>query len=391
MNIFDFFKKITKKNKVKEIVIKKLDFSEIQSWIENKTEKKKFKEKEIIFKVEAKIKHLVEELKEKIIILEDFDINAKKEQDRIKNIVADSREKYIESVEELIAKLNNLQESKLEKFIDKINKIFFEFDKKTFKNYERATILIGKEMASIKESLKVFSKELLKIFDENKSIITSFKHFLIINEKLNMLNQISKTLKEINEKKSNLNEKLNEKEKENKILKQNLEKIKTSHAYLENLAKQEKIKSLREESKKNILELKQILDFKALTNFFHINPGQMRIVKEHKENFQINFEKDNGKAIIELLDEAQLNNNIILEKINQIKTKMQETANHEQNLQKDETQETYLKIKEINLEIDNLKIEEFKENKREEKLKANQQELMSVLKKELGKINVEVV
>ena len=391
MNIFDFFKKITKKNKVKEIVIKKLDFSEIQSWIENKTEKKKFKEKEIIFKVEAKIKHLVEELKEKIIILEDFDINAKKEQDRIKNIVADSREKYIESVEELIAKLNNLQESKLEKFIDKINKIFFEFDKKTFKNYERATILIGKEMTSIKESLKVFSKELLKIFDENKSIITSFKHFLIINEKLNMLNQISKTLKEINEKKSNLNEKLNEKEKENKILKQNLEKIKTSHAYLENLAKQEKIKSLREESKKNILELKQILDFKALTNFFHINPGQMRIVKEHKENFQINFEKDNGKAIIELLDEAQLNNNIILEKINQIKTKMQETANHEQNLQKDETQETYLKIKEINLEIDNLKIEEFKENKREEKLKANQQELMSALKKELGKINVEVV
>ncbi|MBU4069484.1 MAG: hypothetical protein KJ646_00710 [Nanoarchaeota archaeon] len=391
MNIFDFFKKITKKNKVKEIVIKKLDFSEIQSWIENKTEKKKFKEKEIIFKVEAKIKHLVEELKEKIIILEDFDINAKKEQDRIKNIVADSREKYIESVEELIAKLNNLQESKLEKFIDKINKIFFEFDKKTFKNYERATILIGKEMASIKESLKVFSKELLKIFDENKSVITSFKHFLIINEKLNMLNQISKTLKEINEKKSNLNEKLNEKEKENKILKQNLEKIKTSHAYLENLAKQEKIKSLREELKKNILELKQILDFKALTNFFHINPGQMRIVKEHKENFQINFEKDNGKAIIELLDEAQLNNNIILEKINQIKTKMQETANHEQNLQKDETHETYLKIKEINLEIDNLKIEEFKENKREEKLKANQQELMSVLKKELGKINVEVV
>lgn len=391
MNIFDFFKKITKKNKVKEIVIKKLDFSEIQSWIENKTEKKKFKEKEIIFKVEAKIKHLVEELKEKIIILEDFDINAKKEQDRIKNIVADSREKYIESVEELIAKLNNLQESKLEKFIDKINKIFFEFDKKTFKNYERATILIGKEMASIKESLKVFSKELLKIFDENKSVITSFKHFLIINEKLNMLNQISKTLKEINEKKSNLNEKLNEKEKENKILKQNLEKIKTSHAYLENLTKQEKIKSLREELKKNILELKQIIDFKALTNFFHINPGQMIIVKEHKENFQINFEKDNGKAIIELLDEAQLNNNIILEKINQIKTKMQETANHEQNLQKDETQETYLKIKEINLEIDNLKIEEFKENKREEKLKANQQELMSALKKELGKINVEVV
>ena len=390
MGIFNFFKKITKTDKVKEIVIEKLDFSEIKSWTERKIKENEIREKEILIAIKEKIKDLINELKEKIIILEDFDINAKKEEDRIKNIVADSRKKYIESAEELIRKLDNMEESKLETFIEKINKIFFDFNKKTFKNYERATILIGKEMAGIKENLKVFSKELLKIFEEGKPVINSFKNLLIISEKLETIIPINKTLEEINEKKSELSKKINEKEKENKILKQNLEKIKTSHVYLENLAKQEKIKLFKEESKKNILELKQLLDFKALTNFFHINPEQMKTVKSHKENFQINFEKNNGKAIMELLDEAKLNNNVILEKINQIKTKMQETAHHKQNLKQDETQEIYLKIKEVRLEIDNLKIENIKEEKRQEKLKTIKEELMSMLKKELGKMNVEV-
>ena len=117
----------------------------------------------------------------------------------------------------------------------------------------------------------------------------------------------------------------------------------------------------------------------------------MNILKDHKENFHANFEKDNGKIIIELLDEAKLNNNIILEKINLIRIKIKETANHEKNLKKDETQELYYKIKEIGLEIDNLKIEEVREEKREEKIKTSKQELNRILEQELSKLNVEVV
>jgi len=117
----------------------------------------------------------------------------------------------------------------------------------------------------------------------------------------------------------------------------------------------------------------------------------MRIVKDHRENFQINFKKDNGKAIIELLEEARLSNETILEKVKQIRAKIEETTYHEKNLKKDETQEVYLKIKEVSLEIDNLKIEEAKEEKRDEKLKTSKEELISILKQELAKLNVEVV
>jgi hypothetical protein len=117
----------------------------------------------------------------------------------------------------------------------------------------------------------------------------------------------------------------------------------------------------------------------------------MRVLKDHKENFHENFEKDNGKMIIDFLDEAKLNNDIILEKVNLIRTKVEETANHEREIKEDETQEVYAKIKEVHFEIDTLKIENIKEEKIYEKLKVSKEELISVLKQELGKMNVEMI
>ena len=391
MGLFDFFKKIIKTDKIEEVIQEKLAFSEIENWIGEKINENELKEKEIVFLVKEKIENLINELKEKIIILGGFNVEAKREKEQIKNIVVSSREKYIESVEELIEKLNSLKESKLEKFIEKINKIFLDFGKSSFKNYERATILIGKEMVNIKESLKVFSKEVLKTFGENKSIIDSFNNLLIIKEKLSEIISIDKTLEEISGKKSNLNKRIIEREEENKILKQSLEKIKISSYYLENLAKQKEIESLREESKKNILELKQLIDFKALANFFHINLEQIKMVKKHREDFQINFEKDNGKTIVELLDEAKLNNDTILKKVKQIRDKIEEITNMEESLKEDETKKIYDNIKEVCFETDSLKIENIKEEKRDEKLRANKKELTNLLNQELSKMNVEVI
>ncbi len=246
-------------------------------------------------------------------------------------------------------------------------------------------------MASIKESLKVFSKDLLKTFDESKSVIDSFESLLIIKEKLDTITPIDKTLEGISEKKSNLNKKISEKEEENRILKEKVEEIKKSQNHLDFLDSKKRIESFRDESKKNILELRQLLDFKALANFFHIFEEQMSIVKAHREDFQINFEKDNGKIIIELLDEARLSNDVILEKVRQIRTKIEETENHEKNLKEDGTQEVYLRIKEISFEIDNLKIENVKEEKRDEKFRANKKELAGSLRQELDRMGVEVV
>ena len=61
----------------------------------------------------------------------------------------------------------------------------------------------------------------------------------------------------------------------------------TAKQKIENLTRQNKVKLLEEELKKELFFLRQIIDFKALANFYHIFEERMNIVKEHKEDFQI--------------------------------------------------------------------------------------------------------
>jgi len=278
-----------------------------------------------------------------------------------------------------------------EESMKKINKIFLDFNKSSYKNYERATILIGKEMKSVKESLKVFSKELIKTFDENKGVVDSFKGTSLVKSKLDAIQVIDRTLRKISEVIPTLNEKIKGKEEENKKLLGEIEKIKQGSSYLERLRTQKKIESLKEELKNDIFKLEQLLDFKALANFYHSFEKEMNIIKEYKENFRQSFQKDNGKMIVDLLDEAKLNNNTILEKVNLIRTKIEETSTYEREIKEDETLELYSKIKTVVIEIDNLKIEKVKEEKRDEKIKISKEELIDSLKQEFGKINVEVI
>ena len=390
MGIFDFFRKLVKENKVEEIVIEKLAFSEVENWIENKRKENELKENEVLFIIREKIGRFTRELREKIIILESVDVKSKKERDQIKEVVDSSKKNYIKSVEEFLENLNDLEINDFE-VMKKINKIFLDFNKGSYKNYERATILIGKEMGSIRESLRVFSRELIKTFDNGNETRENFKRISSIKLNLDKIIQNDKTLKKISETLLLLREKIRSKEEENEKLLKEIEEIKRGPGYLENIRNQKKIESLKEELKNDIFRLRQVIDFKALANFFHINEEQMKILKKHREDFQTNFQKDNGKIIIDFLDESKLNNEIILEKVNLIKTKVEEISNYEDGMGKDETRELDSQVKTIVVEIDNLKIDKVKEEKRDEKIKINKEELIDSLKQELDKMNVEVI
>ena len=390
MGIFDLFKKLAGKKEIEEIVIEKIGFSELEDWVEKKKKENELKEEEILAIISEKIEISTKELREKIGILESVDVKSKREKDHIKEVVDSSRRSYIKSVEDFLEDLNYLEIDSFD-VMKKINKIFFDFNKGSYKNYERATILIGKEMGSIRESLRVFSRELIKTFDDGKGIIDSFKKIALISSQLDMIFTLEETLKKISETTLFLGEKIKIKEEENKKLLEEIEEIKRGQGYLENIRNQKKIESLKEELKNDIFRLRQVIDFKALANFFHINEEQMKILKKHREDFQTNFQKDNGKIIIDFLDESKLNNEIILEKVNLIRTKVEEISNHENEVKEDETLELGPRVKTVVMEIDNLKIDKVKEEKRDEKIKINRKELIDSLKQELGKMNVEVI
>lgn len=391
MGIFNFLERFGKEKEVEPNVLEKLTFSEIGSWLEKKKNENELNEKEVLDFVKEKIRDFNADLRKKIILLSEFDVESKKAEERIKGIVTDSRIQYIESVRNLMSNLENIKETKFSGFTKRVDKAFFDFDKASSKNYERATILIGKEMASIKSEIKNLSRNLLEIFNSNKEIPELFQKIELIKSELNSLDSIQKRITGISEITESIDEKINQLKKENRRLLEEIKWIKQSENYKNMLDKKEKIVLLEKELKEEIFVLKQLIDFKVLTNFFHINPEQMKIVKNHKEDFYVYFMKDSGKSIMSLLDEAKLNKDIILEKVNLILDKIRKLTGCEKEIQKDEVQDISFKIKKVSLEIDELKTEKIKEEKRSERLKANKEEVMELLMGEVRELGVKII
>jgi hypothetical protein len=391
MGIFDLFKKLAKKKGSEEIVTEKINFSDVEDWTKNKTKENELKEKEIINSVKKKISLFNKQLKEKKSALENFDVESKKVEDRLKSVVNESRKKYIESLEIFMGNLDNIKKERLEEFISYVNKVFLDFNKKSHMNYEKTTILIGKEMGSIMESLKTFSRELVKIFDENKNIVDLSKSLAFIKLKLNQINQIDKVLEEINTEIVLLGKKMGGKKEEEEKLLKGIEETKKSPSYLNYLSKQEKIKFLEEEIKKDIQSLRQLIDLKALANFYHIFENEMNIIKEYKENFEESFRKDNGLKILNLLENSKLNNNKISEKAEHIRARKEELKKNKQKIIGDEAQNIGQEKTRINKEIEELDTEKEREEKRHEKLKISKEKSISVLKQEISKLNVEFI
>ena len=101
MGIFDFLKK----EKEKEIISEKLTFSEIEDWIERKRKENEIEERELVISIKDRIKNLDNELKIKLSLLDEIDIESRKEDGRIKRVVSNSRIQYIGAINNLMANL----------------------------------------------------------------------------------------------------------------------------------------------------------------------------------------------------------------------------------------------------------------------------------------------
>ena len=177
------------------------------------------------------------------------------------------------------------------------------------------------------------------------------------------------------------------KERSKKFL-QEIKEIKETISYIENLDKKEKITEKEKELEKELSKLKELIDFKALGNLFHSDVQKIGIIKAHKENFQAAYD---GSSILNLLEEAELNNDRILTKVEEINEKEKGIIKDKELIKEDETQELLAEIKKIELEVQKLNNTKDKELKTFNKLKTNKKEITDLLKQELKKINVEVL
>lgn len=392
MGFFDFLKNIIRNSAVTESENKeeKLSFKDIGSWVERKEKEIKDKEKDVVILIKDRTSLLVKDLNIKVKVLENIDVESKKVEDRIKLIVRGNLNNYISYVRNLIKNIDGLHEEKPEKLIYRVKDIFFDFEKKSYVSYQKATFLIGKEMGDIKESIVGFSKYLTRISDKNKDIIDSPKvsSFIKLKLKLNQIDDADKVISGINEGIKLLDEKIkNVKNIERKNLLE-IERIKKTKNHTENLKKQEEIKLDEKELEKEIYKLKEMVDFKVLGNLFHACEKERSVIKAHKENFQSAFQEDGGASILSLIKGTKLDNEAITSKIKQINTKKQEIEKNKLSVKKDETEDLLSEIKGMNLKIKSFNNEKEFELKKLEKVKINKENLITSIKEDLGDFGV---
>ncbi len=383
MSIFSEIKKLFQKEQTTQI-----EFSNLNSWLKSNKEKNKKTQEEIIKEIfNIKNQHL-EELNEQIKILREINIDEIKAEDKIRFIVKENLQYYLNHLNQLIENLREIEEDRVNQLIDEIISSINEFDKKSKLNYEKSTFLIGKELGKSREIISRLINDLKKNQSSYENPINKIR---IINQIELILKQRQKIKKEkfryeseIEENKKqilNLNKKI-----ESKNL--NITKIKESQEFKE----QEKLKKekeiLKNNLKKELFRLKSLTDFKQLTNFYHSFKKEMEQINRFKENF-ISEYNNNSETLLKLIKESKIDNE-------QIQKKIDEISQIKQNLESIKTTSNNIPEmqKEINELNERIKELENKNNKFTNKLEKTESELnenKSDIKNKLKEIDIELV
>ncbi len=387
MGFLDFLKKLAKKEE-REIKTEKIEFNNIDKWILTKEKEIEKDNQKVLDLIKDEIDKIVNNLDEKISVLENVDVDKVKFEDKVKFIVKENLEKYIKYVEKFEDDLEKLEKNNVIKLVNNINDLFSNFQKKSSLNFQKATILIGKELGAIRQSIGAFLTNIKKIINKNKDFFDKIRIFDSIKEKVAEKKKIEKLRVNINKNIEECNNKIESLEKEIKGIEKNIENIKKTKSYIEKNKKKDEIENIKEKFAKEIYKLREIINFKSLTNFYHSFEKEMNIIKDYKKNFRGAFENNNGKEIIQLLNESKLINDSLKNKINEILEIKQEIDNFV--LEKDEIEELLEKIKKKKIEIENLNIVKTKEKKKDEKFNKNIIKITDFIKEDLNGFNVEI-
>ena len=116
----------------------------------------------------------------------------------------------------------------------------------------------------------------------------------------------------------------------------------------------------------------------------------MEILKSYRDDFKKSFQKDGGRSILDLLEDAKLNNEKISDKFYQIAKKKEEISKLEDEKDKDKTEELYSRSSKIILEIGSLKDKKTRGEKRLEKLGKDKKEITIGIRENIEKLGAEL-
>ncbi|MDP3881387.1 MAG: hypothetical protein Q8Q31_00730 [Nanoarchaeota archaeon] len=378
MGLLNLFRK---KKEIQEL--ETVQFEAIGEFISHNKKSLKEREVTLVQEIRNRLTLLVGELEEKINVLESVDLSQRKVEDRIKQISKTNLDRYLILLNELKNELNSLSFSTLQessKIISKIQK----FERDSYLNFEKATILVGKEMESVVQSIKSFLTDYKTIINSNKDLMENFSAIAKIEERAYEISEIEKNLKWYGDEKKRASENLSSINEKVKGLVRMEEEILESPDHKVYLEEKSSLEKRKEGVKQGINHIKSLINLKRIASVHHSNEKKMAIIAEYKADFFNAFERDKGESILDLLDDNQA----VQEEISKIRYMLEEVSSF--SLGED-------KVKHIQEEIS--KTRNFLSNQEEEikkidkRISQNISKIYSLkenLSSELKKINVEL-
>jgi len=299
MGILDLFRKIKKdiereqernKQEGEEQVIK---IKDIKPVLEEKKQEYYSKQGDLIKAIKENLDNTLIKLKEKYKSLESINISNKRETERLKDLVNENLAEYSNYLSNLITLLDSFdyKNKDLEQVILELNKILGEFQKRSGPSYERATILIGKELGDIRDTLNMFFRKISAIEKQSASLIST-KHIVNdIEKKLQEISKFDKEIEEFSEEIKKIEKKAEELEKNKKETEEEILGKKESEDYKKEQILKSEAKEKRDNLEKDLMKIRSQIDFKALEKIYHSSEKKMSLLKSYQKDFRQIIEK----------------------------------------------------------------------------------------------------
>jgi hypothetical protein len=301
MGMFDFLKK---KRPIEEGV-RPESFEDAKKIFKEKSEVLKGESEEILIEIKGNFGDFYVSIGEKLKVLGEIDIESKREHGKALILVRQGLDNYIDSVRVLLKDLKKLEKNDFGKFVREISGVFILFEKRSFNFYERATYLIGEEMAAVRNEIRGFYKVLLGVFEREKLLVGNLKVVEEVGLKLGEIERLGGDLRNLGGEILVNNKMINGAKGEVKRLNDEIKIIKNSSEYISNLTVKEKVRVFEVKLNDEIAKLKNLVDFKKLIGIVHVNEKELKVVKEYRDHFALKFSHDEGK-LLDLLDRSEM-------------------------------------------------------------------------------------
>jgi len=376
MAFWDWFKEKAKKETAREVAL-----DELNSVINEEKKKLENKAEELKEQVSQKLKHFILELRSELIALKQVNIENRKEYEKIKLLVKENLQVYVSRLEKLINSLEKL-EAEPSAYITETISIFENFEKNSKKNFEKATILIGKEIGGVKESIKKLLQDLGElpeqdIFEKMEKLINLKNTKQEFDKTKEIREQIKASIEALEKEKENL-------ETEKKRGRKEYEEFKLSQEYKNYTEEREKREREKSKLSQEVFNLKEEMNFRELLKKFHDDEKKSELLRKYQGNFLETLERDENLEILKIIPLK------FMEELENIRTRNLE-------LKKEVAYETRGKLEKYEEEFKKLisliiskKNSIGQETKKQGRFDEKQEELLKEIKDKAGIINIAI-